>query len=143
MHNTNKGWICDRCGSRYGTKDVMKLHMLNHLPPSFSCSECGKKFVYSGHLNIHKKLHQGILIETCKLCNKGYATKEGLNAHIIQKHFAKLNCEVAECSTILSSKGHYKIHLRKMHKKDDQVLIGELIKNLEKLKPNIQQLKYV
>ena len=143
MHNTDKVWICDCCGSRFGMKHVLKLHMMNHLPPSYSCSECDMKFVQAGHLNAHKKLHQGILNEICKLCNKGYATKDGLSKHIIRNHFAKFHCEVTGCSSFLSIKSNYKIHLKTVHKKDDQVFIRNLIQNLEKLKPDYQQLKYV
>ena len=142
MHNPNKSWICDCCGSRFGFKNTLKFHMMNHLPPSFSCSECDKKFMQAFNLNVHKKLHQGILIEVCKLCNKGYATKGGLSNHIIQRHFAKLHCEVKGCSIITSSKSDYKNHLKKVHKKGDQVLLEKLIEDLEKLKPNFQQLKY-
>ena len=87
MHNTNKGWICDCCGSRFGFINVLKRHMMSHLPPSFSCSECDKKFVLAGHLKTHKKLHQGILNEIYKLCNKAYSTKVGLHFHIISNHF--------------------------------------------------------
>ena len=142
MHNTNKGWICDRCDSRFGLKQALKRHMICHLPPSFSCSECDKKFVHISHLKSHKKRHQGILNEICKVCNKGHATKTGISNHIIYNHFAKFHCEVTGCSSILSSKSVYKNHLILVHKKDDQVLIGNLLNSLEKMKPNFQQLKY-
>ena len=142
MHSTTKGWICDYCGSRYGTKNVLKLHMMTHLPPSFSCSECAWKFVYAGTLNRHKKFHRGILNEICKFCSKGFATKGSLNNHIIQKHFVKFPCEVDGCSSTFSTKRYYKIHLKSVHKKGDQVLIGKLLEKVEKLKPNFQQLKY-
>ena len=121
----------------------MKQHMMSHLPPSFSCSECDKKFLYSGDLNNHKKLHRGILIEICKLCNKGYVTKARLRDHIIQNHFEKLDCEVSGCSSSLSFKTNYKNHLKSVHKKDDQTFIGKLLEKLQKQKPNFQQLKYV
>ena len=143
MHNTNKGWICDCCESRFGSKNALKRHMMIHLLPSFSFSECDKKFLHASHLKTHKKLHQGIFNEICELCNKGFATKGGLSSHIIRNHFAKLHCEVTRCSTTLSSKQGYKKHLKTGHKKYDQVLIKKLIINLEKLKPNFQQLKYV
>ena len=143
MHNKNKGWICDFCGSRYGTKNALKLHVISHLPPSLSCSECDMKFVYAGTLNNHKKLHRGILNEICKFCNKGFPTKDSLRSHIIQSHFVKFACEVAGCSTTFSSKSCYKTHLKRIHKKDDQGLIGKLLENVDKLKPNFQQLKYV
>ena len=143
MHNTNKGWICDCCGSRFGIKNTLKLHIMNHLPPSFSCSECDMKFVQASNLKIHKKRHQGILNKICNLCNKGYSTNDSLRNHIIIKHFAKFHCEVTGCSSIISSKPHYKTHLKTIHKKDDQVLIENLLNNLEKLKPNFEQLKYI
>ena len=143
MHNTNKDWICDCCGSRHGVKHLLKKHMMIHLPPSFSCSECDKKFVYVSDLKNHEKLYRGILDENCKLCSEGYATKCGLNDHIILNHFIKFYCEVTGCSSALSSKTIYMFHLKTMHKKDNQVLIKKLIINLEKLKSNFQQLKYV
>ena len=143
MHNTNKVWICDCCGSRFGMKHVLTKHMGRHMLPSFLCSECGKMFVYAGNFKSHTKLHQGINNEICKLCNKGYATKVGLSNHIIQRHFVKFNCEVTGCSSTFCPKSYYKKHLKTVHKKDDQVLIENLIKNLEKLKPNFQQYKYV
>ena len=142
MHNTNKGWTCDCCGARFGTKKVLKHHMMTHLPPSFCCSECDRKFVFASNLNTHKKLHRGVLNEVCEFCKKGFPTKSSFSSHFIQKHFVKLVCEVAECSFTLSSKGHYKFHLKSVHKKDDQVLIGKLLEKVEKLKPNFQQLKY-
>ena len=143
MHNTNKGWICECCGSRFGYKNVLTKHMVSHLPPSRSCSECDNKFVYACDLNKHKKLHQGTLNKVSKLCNKGYATKNGLANHVIERHFAKFHCEVTGCSSILSSKSKYKFHLKTVHKKDDQVFIRNLMKNLEKLMRNFQQLKYI
>ena len=68
--------------------------------------------------------------------------KDALNNHTIQKHFVKFACGVDGCSTTISCKSHYKTHLKLVHKKDDQVLIGKLLEKLEKLKPNHQQLKY-
>ena len=143
MHNTNKSWICDCCGLRFGCKDVLRKHMMIHLPPTFTCSVCDKKFVHAGNLIAHKKLHRGVLNEICEVCNKEYATKVSLSHHKIQRHFAKFHCEVTGCTSVLCSKSYYKFHLKTMHKKDDQVLIQKLLISLEKLKPNYQQLKYV
>ena len=142
MHNTNKGWTCDCCGAQYGNKHSLKYHMMTHLPPSFPCSECDRKFVYDCDLNKHNNLHRGILNEICKFCNKGFPTKGSLSHHIITKHFVKLVCEVAGCSSTFNTKTRYKTHLKSVHKKDDQVLIGKLLEKVEKLKPNHQQLKY-
>ena len=117
--------------------------MLSHLPPSFLCLECGKKFFRAFNLKVHTKRHQGVLTEICKLCNKGYSTNVGLSDHTILKHFAKLHCEVTGCSSALSNKGAYKRHLKTVHKTVDKVLMENLLINLEKLKPNYQQFKYM
>ena len=143
MHNTNKIWICDSCGSRFGYKNALNKHMMSHLPPSFFCSECDKKFVYANDLKNHQKRHEGILTEFCDLCNKGFATKVGLSDHKILNHFAKLHCEVTGCSSVFSFKGSYKKHLKTIHKNADKVLIENLLVNLEKLKPKFQQYKYM
>ena len=112
MHNTNKGWFCDWCGSRFGYKHALKLHTRSHLPPSFFCSECDMKFVRAGDLKTHTNRHQGKLNEICELCNKRYATKDSLRIHTIKRHFNKLHCEVTGCSSSLSSKTNYKMHLK-------------------------------
>ena len=143
MHNTNKRWICDCCGSRFGFKNGLKRHMMIHLPPSFSCSVCDKKFVYASNLNIHKKLHEGILKEICRLCNKKYASKQTLSNHITLNHFPEFHCEVAGCLSVIGCKSKYNKHLKTVHKKEDQVLIENLVINLKKLKPNFEQFKYV
>ena len=135
-----RDWVCDCCGSRYGTKNTLREHMKIHLPPSFACSKCDRKFAYAHHL----KRHAGILNEFCKICNKGYSTKESLKKHIIQKHFSsKIHCEIPNCSYKTGVKSYYKLHLEKMHRKIDQQLIKKMLHDLQKLKPDYEKLKYV
>ena len=143
IHATQKDWICDCCGSRFGIKGYLKSHMLTHLPPSFACSKCFKKFVHAGELTIHLKRHAGILNEVCKICNKGHSTKKDLANHIKCKHFYKLHCEITNCSYKSSSKSNFKRHLKAAHKHLNQNMIEKLLKNLEFLKADFQKMKYV
>ena len=46
--------------------------------PHFLAQSVTRNLCMLATLQKHKKLHQGILNEVCKLCNKGYATKGGL-----------------------------------------------------------------
>ena len=143
MHATKKDWTCDCCGSQFGTKAGLKNHVKSHLPPSFSCSKCDKKFKNTYNLKEHEKLHRGILNELCKHCKEGFRTKTLLYYHIIYTHFEKLHCEVNGCLSFFGCKRYYKEHLRKFHKNYDQVLIENLLGKLEILKPDQQLLKYV
>ena len=143
IHATKKDWACDCCGSRYGTKHVLRNHMMLHLPPSFACSKCPKKFVFATKLKNHLKIHAGILKEVCKTCKKAYSTKNALTSHILQQHFFKLHCEISYCSFKSAIKYHFKQHLKTVHKKVNPNLIEKLIEKIDKLKPNFQMMKHV
>ena len=113
--------------------------MMFHLPPSFACSKCDRKFVKSYDLSRHLQRHAGILNEVCKICNKGYSIKDSLRNHIIHQHFSKMHCEVDNCSYKTGWKPYYKKHLNGMHKN----MIENILKNLEKMKPDFRKMKYV
>ena len=143
IHATQKDWACDCCGSRYGTKHVLKNHMKTHLPPSFACPKCPKKFVNASDLKNHLKVHAGILNQVCKICSEAYSTKNALTSHIVQQHFSKLYCKLPNCSFNSAEKLEHKKHLRTFHGKIDTNLIGKFIQNLDKLKPDFKKLEYV
>ena len=142
MHAKSKDWTCDCCGSQYGIKNMLCMHMKTHLPPSFSCSKCDRKFVFAHILQTHEKHHRGILNVICKHCKKGFPTKNSLNDHVISEHFERLHCEVNGCLGTFNCKRNYKKHLIRSHKKDDQVLINNFLVKLNKMQPDHEQLKY-
>ena len=121
----------------------LKRHMMIHLPPTFACSKCDRKFVQGFTLKSHLKIHAGILNEECKICNKGFSSKTSFSQHIIQQHFTKLHCEIAGCSHEVGSKAGFKNHFKKVHKKVDENFLQNLMEKLGKLKPDFQKLKYV
>ena len=116
--------------------------MRTHLPPSFACSKCPKKYVLAWNFKNHLKMHEGILNEVCKVCNKSYSTKGGLRNHIARQHFSKLHCEVPNCSYKCGSKPTLKIHLERYHQYSDKNLIKNLLEDLEKLKLDFKKMKY-
>ena len=142
IHATQKDWACDCCGSRYGTKHALKIHMITHLPPSFACPKSPKKFVLASNFKTHLKRHAGILNEACKICNKAYSYKTGLTNHIVSQHFSKLHCEVPNCSYKCATKSHLKRHLKNVHQKVSPSLIKKLIEKIDKLKPNFLMMKH-
>ena len=143
VHATQKDWICDCCGSRFGIKNVLKLHMKIHLPPSFACSKCDRKFVRAGSFKTHLKVHAGILNEICKICNKGYSTQDSLRTHIMLQHFSNIHCEIPGCLYKTGFKSNYKKHLKGTHKNINKNVIEKLIEKLRKIRPDYRNLKYV
>ena len=97
----------------------------------------------SSDLKLHLMRHAGILNKVCKYCNKGYSTKASLSSHIRCRHFSKLHCEIPICLFKTGYKGAYKLHLKGVHKNYDKNIIGKLLNDLDKLKPNYELMKYV
>ena len=143
MHTTIKNWICDYCGSRFGARNVLTRHVMSHIPLSFACSKCPRKFTQSDSLKRHLKTHAGILNEICEICKKGFSTKETLSMHIILQHFTKLDCEIPNCAYKSGLKVNYKRHLRTKHRDLDQNLMEKIIEKIDKLKIDFPNLKYV
>ena len=143
IHTTKKDWVCDCCGSRLALKRILKKHMMIHLPPSFACSKCNRKFVRRDNLTTHLKFHAGILNKACKICNKRYSTKGSLNNHIKLIHFSKLLCQIPNCSYKANSKQVYILHLKSKHKSVGQNTFDKLKEKLQKLKPDFHKMKYV
>ena len=54
-----------------------------------------------------------------------------------------MHCEIPNCSYKTGSKGRYKLHLKETHKYSDKNLVEKLLGDLEKLKPDFQELKYI
>ena len=143
MHFTSKNWVCDCCGSRFGNKQVLRPHLMTHLPPSFACSICPKAFWHTTHLKNHLKRHAGVVSAVCKHCNKGFPTFSGRNNHIVNHHFSQLSCEVPKCTYKSAAKGIFKRHFKRKHKNVDKNLIAQLLEKMDKLKPDYNLLKYV
>lgn len=143
IHFEKKKWLCDHCGSTFSSKDHLSQHLKVHLPPSYSCTKCDKKFVYAGALRGHLKQHDGILNAVCKHCSKRFTSTAHLGAHITREHFEKIPCAVPGCVASFRGKGCYKDHLRNVHNDVDTVLIGILLNMAKLLKPDHQKLKFV
>jgi len=94
LHDEQKRFECADCGKQFRWKNALDLHMRRvhtHERP-FLCNQCGQLFTDSGGHKEHMRRHAGIPANfpaeryTCKLCNKTFAWKRGLNRHIKQVH---------------------------------------------------------
>lgn len=83
----------------------------------FSCTMCGKHFMFSWLLNAHNRfLHHGVVKEdnhyTCLLCKLTFGTKSGLKKHQSRKHEPKFQSLCDICGKSLSSVETLKFHKR-------------------------------
>ncbi|XP_025832558.1 zinc finger protein 664-like [Agrilus planipennis] len=80
----------------------------------FECDFCGKFFMYSRHLYVHKKTTHGVegepVLHECVVCKKQYQHKNSLKLHM-NVHTGNLAiCDI--CGKQLSSKEKLKFHMR-------------------------------
>lgn len=49
--------LCDLCGKKFHTEDIMKIHRKIHLNEKFECAYCAKTFKLKQYLSNHMKNH--------------------------------------------------------------------------------------
>ena len=86
----------DSCNSMT-TENVDELHNNNTVPPEkgnhydmlknvskrrpFQCDICHKKFRQRGYLNVHKRIHTGLMPFKCNICNRSFRQKTHVVKH--------------------------------------------------------------
>ncbi|XP_060926835.1 zinc finger protein 232-like isoform X1 [Limanda limanda] len=70
-----KSFSCSECGKRFSRSDHLNSHIRIHTAEKpFSCSECGKRFNQRGNLNTHMRIHTGEKPFSCSECGKRFNT---------------------------------------------------------------------
>ncbi|XP_039978050.1 zinc finger protein 721-like [Xiphias gladius] len=89
---------CSECGKRFLYICHMKTHMRQHtVERPFFCSVCGQKCLYKSHLKIHMRTHTGEKPFVCPVCGKKYAHKASMQSHMIVHTVEKqYNCNVCD-----------------------------------------------
>jgi hypothetical protein len=113
-----KLYECSLCGFGSIFEDAYQKHMQSHLPgqKDYTCSDCGKMFRAKAGLQMHQRIHHGLVRYyvktshefclfyisvlqvmkvplqkyTCEACHKTYTQKAMYERHLKSKHSGKL-----------------------------------------------------
>lgn len=105
--------LCDLCGQRFVSKDVLNYHSNKH-KMLFHCSYCNKQFKDQNSLNSHIPLCQTTERNyQCDLCNINFTTQEKVVFHR-RKHFSK-NFACKFCPKKYWTKSELNLHSKRLH----------------------------
>uniref|UniRef100_A0A7N6FGX8 C2H2-type domain-containing protein n=1 Tax=Anabas testudineus TaxID=64144 RepID=A0A7N6FGX8_ANATE len=78
-----KPFSCSDCGKTFLYIFHLNSHKKSHRRQSpLSCSVCGQKCLYESHLKIHMRTHTGEKPFGCPVCGKKYAHKASMQSHL-------------------------------------------------------------
>ena len=90
---------CNQCTRKFKTSKQLNVHVnANHTKKDFICTVCGQQFGLEERLKIHfKSVHEGIKYY-CDQCDYQSKTKQGMKVHSKYKHSlgAKFVCSFCE-----------------------------------------------
>ncbi|XP_035516296.1 zinc finger protein 43-like isoform X2 [Morone saxatilis] len=76
--------FCHLCWTQFSEKQLLEEHLkqVHESKKPFSCTQCGKRFMYIQKLNDHEAWHDGLKPYQCSQCDKGFQTSKGLENHM-------------------------------------------------------------
>ncbi|GAB0091421.1 hypothetical protein DMENIID0001_062630 [Sergentomyia squamirostris] len=115
---TKRSFICEFCDRAFSSKQILTNHIegIHVKKQSYSCEECGAKFLFYASLYRHRQIHTNQSF-SCDLCGKSFNTKRSMERHRKghtepAKPKAKvLLCHI--CGHGSSEKYHHAQHLRR------------------------------
>lgn len=75
----------------------------------YQCSYCEKTLVDSKGLKLHVRLHTGLNLKRCPICDRGFTKQNQLKRHLETHKDKVYSCE--HCDETFTSNGEFKIHL--------------------------------
>lgn len=82
-----RNYACQFCDASFNRSDHLKNHMARkhaaecQISVRHQCGICTKKFVQSGELNIHMRIHRNEKPYTCEVCGKSFTQVNQLRNH--------------------------------------------------------------
>ncbi|KAM9726432.1 uncharacterized protein ACNS7B_017353 isoform 2-T2 [Menidia menidia] len=112
FNTAGKPYSCSECGKEFLYKRSFKKHLRFHTEEKpFDCHECGKRFKKKVNLQCHMRVHTGEKPFTCDDCGKAFSWKETLRTHR-RVHTGKKPFACNDCGKRFSQSGHLKEHTR-------------------------------
>lgn len=114
IHETRL-YICDVCGDDFRKRNLLSLHLDEHVAKEegdFQCEVCNRIFGNLRLFRIHKRIHYPqVKSWSCETCNKKYSSRNLLEEHINTHTGARPHvCET--CNKNFASKYTYKAHIK-------------------------------
>ncbi|XP_014601679.1 PREDICTED: zinc finger protein 2 homolog [Polistes canadensis] len=117
MRNTHETrlYICDVCGDDFRKRNLLSLHLDEHVAKEegdFQCEVCNRIFGNLRLFRIHKRIHYPqVKSWSCETCGKKYSSRNLLEEHINTHTGARPHvCET--CNKNFASKYTYKAHIK-------------------------------
>ncbi|KAK9305358.1 hypothetical protein QLX08_003611 [Tetragonisca angustula] len=122
MHRNYNKLTCKECNLTFVKKYQLEIHMAEHNPVVYKCSECDKSFENLKKFKKHKSYHEkGGKQYPCSVsgCNEVFKKWLLLCAHMKTQHVSDYKC--TECGKTFLNKSHVRIHSQ-VHKEDRPVI---------------------
>ena len=113
---TENGHACPwkNCTATFATAHSLGLHMRVHTNSLLKCAFCPYRSANDHHMRSHYRFHYRILEYKCDQCDKAYAKRESLAAHISLIHTREMyNCHI--CNKYTGPKLVLQNHFRSVH----------------------------
>ncbi|KAJ2938652.1 hypothetical protein O0L34_g11980 [Tuta absoluta] len=87
IHQMSKKMKCDFCEFETYSKQMMRVHNLNHKDEkNYPCKQCGKAFKLRKTLKQHEYIHSREKKIVCGECGKGFAQRGSITYHMSKYH---------------------------------------------------------
>lgn len=130
--------ICPKCGMKFEKLSNLKRHLVYHYNDSsyFSCSFCDKKLYSKKSWRAHIKVHNSVIEEICKICNKILCSEVGkiyhMDFHRMKENLHNKNYVACHtCKLDFKGTDLLESHVKEMHNQEDH--FAEVEKNVERM----------